>query len=924
MPTFYSRFRECAETYPRLVAVEMQQGEAVESFTYAELRRMAESVGQWLVNSGYPAGARCSILAANSPRWVAAYLGVLAAGCSAVPLDTAFHSDQVSKLLEDSGSSLLIIDSKHLPVARQAIGEPGLPLLLLDGDPSEVSGSLGAARAQTADLVSLDEILTTQSEEFEPVSAPQDAIAAILYTSGTTSDPKGVMLTHDNLLGEIESVFRFLPVGPDDAILGVLPLFHALAQMANLLLPLVRGARIVYLETLNTAELLRALREREITLFCCVPQFFYLIHERILKEISRRGPLARGSFRALLSVSRAARSLGWNAGKLFFRPVHQMLGRKMRYLITGGSRFDAGIGRDFYALGFDILQAYGLTETTGGATCTRPGSNVIGSVGTPLPGTEVKLLNPRTPEDGSTPEVGEIAIRGRIVMKGYYQRPEATAEVLQDGWLRTGDLGYFDHDGNLFITGRQKEIIVLSSGKNIYPEEIEQHYLKSPWIEEVCVLGLQSRPGEPVSERLHAVIVPNFQRLREQKIGNIKEILRFHIEGLSAQLPATKRILSYDIWQTDLPRTTTRKLKRFEIEKLVRAGAEQADPGETSAARPLSPEDRDWLERPGVQRALQIVRGATSAAREIRPTDNLDLDIGLDSMQRVELLMSLQEEFGSDLPESVMAEVYTVRELVDAVLAKTSSQQGIAPRGRISWEAVFSDAEAPNEEVIAATSRRPLLDSFAFVMSRLLQLLCRDLFQLRVTGMEKLPEHGPFIVCPNHQSFLDPVVLITLASWSVFRDGFSVGTSEIFGSGVGRKIARLLKIIVVDPDANLVPALRACAYGLRRGKVLMLFPEGERSIDGLPRTFKKGAAILATHLHVPIYPVALDGFYDAWPRGKRFQGFKPLRVAFGDPILPPGTSENPEEAHERITAELKARVVEMWKELRRELKPEPS
>src|SRR5439155_23810089 len=266
--------------------------------------------------------------------------------------------------------------------------------------------------------------------------------------------------------------------------------------------------------------------ERDITVFCCVPQFFYLIHERILKEVGQHGLITRLGFRSLLRFCRTARAVRINLGKLLFRRVHQLLGRRMRFLITGGSRFDAQIGRDFYALGFDILQAYGLTETTGGATCTPPGRNAIGSVGPPLPGVEINILDPKPPEDDGGPATGEIAIRGPIVMKGYHNRPDATAAVLQDGWLRTGDLGYVD-DGNLFVTGRRKEIIVLSSGKNIYPEEIEAHYLKSPFIKEICVLGLQSGPGEPFSERLYAVVVPNFEVLRQRKIVNAKEVIRF-------------------------------------------------------------------------------------------------------------------------------------------------------------------------------------------------------------------------------------------------------------------------------------------------------------------------------------------------------------------------------------------------------------
>jgi long-chain acyl-CoA synthetase len=906
MPTFYTRFLESVERWPTHVAVETQRRDRVESYTYAELRRMAESVARWLISNGMPPQSRCAILAANGPRWVAAYLGIIAAAGTAVPLDTAFRADQVAKLLDDSGTSLLFTDSQHLAVARDALRDRDAYLIVLDGE---------------ADI-SLDQMLAAGPGDFAPREAPSSTTAAILYTSGTTSDPKGVMLTHDNLFGEIQGAFGLLPVNERDAILGVLPLFHALAQMANLLLPFVKGARVVYLETLNTTELLRPLRERDVTLFCCVPQFFYLIHERIQKEISKRGLVARSGFRALMRVSRAARAVGWNAGKLFFRPIHEMLGRRMKFLITGGSRFDPAIGRDFHALGFDILQAYGLTETTGGAACTPPGSNVIGSVGRPLPGVEIRIVDAQPPDESDKPASGEIAISGPIVMKGYYNRPDATAAVLRDGWLHTGDLGYLDPAGNLFITGRQKEIIVLSSGKNIYPEELEQHYLQSPWIKEMCVVGVQS-PGQPAAERLHAVVVPNFDVLREKKVVNAREVIRFDLETLSARLPSTKRILSFDVWQQELPRTTTRKLRRFEIERRVREMAPAPGNG-SAAAAPEAPsaEDQRWLDDPQVQRALKIVgENAQPSTRAPRPADNLELDLGLDSMQRVELLVGLQQEFGSNLPETVMSEVYTVRELVDRVLA---AAQHDAPADRqLAWDQVLRGDEA-NPHVIAATRPRPFGTAVGFVLSRMLQMWTRNRCDLRIYGVENLPAHGPFILAPNHQSYVDPVGVAVCLPWNVFRDAFALGTTEIFGSVLPFWFAHLFKVVPVDPDAGLVSAMRAGAYGLRRGKILLLYPEGERSIDGIPRTFKKGAAILATHLRVPICPVAIDGFYQMWPRGKKFQGLRPLRVAFGKPVSPPDPSGNPEAAVTQMIAEVKARVVAMWEQLRAAMPEEPA
>ncbi|HMK31151.1 MAG TPA: AMP-binding protein, partial [Terriglobales bacterium] len=659
MPNFYDKILESAAKWPNAIALEMQyESGRVESHTYAQLRRATDSVGCWLVDSKLPRGSRCAILASNGPRWVCVYLGTLAAGLVAVPLDTAFTASQVAKLLADSGASLLFVDSKHLGAAREAaaIQGTGIRLVLIDSG-EEVSG-----------LTSLDSILAENSAGFERVDVAFDDTAAILYTSGTTSDPKGVMLSHRNIHAEAESAFRVLTtIGPSDSILGVLPLFHALAQMANLLLPLIVGARIVFLESLNTTELLRALREREITLFCCVPQFFYLIHTRIFKEVHARGRLTETVFSYLLALNGVLKRIGINLGKLFFRRVHELLGKRMHFLITGGSRLDPQVGRDFEALGFNMLNAYGLTETSGAATLTPPTSNLIGSVGRAMPGMEVQILNPETdPESGR--QIGEIAVRGGIVMKGYYNRPDATAAVIENGWLHTGDLGFMDGKGNVFVTGRAKEVIVLSSGKNIYPEEIEAHYVRSAFIKEMCVLGIEGQPGEPLSERLHAVVVPDFEVLREQRIVNAREIIRFEIEGLSSQLPSTKRILSYDIWQEELPRTTTRKLKRNAVEARLKATAGLQAKAASSPAQTLNEADREWTALPEVQRALAVIRAsAKKQVAEVRPADSLELDLGLDSMERVELLVSLERELGANVPDAVVSEVYTVRELVDAV-----------------------------------------------------------------------------------------------------------------------------------------------------------------------------------------------------------------------------------------------------------------
>src|SRR4030081_3457502 len=319
MPAFYQRFQKSARKFPDNIALEIQRQQTVERVTFAELTRMSESVANWL-STRVPRDARIAILAANHPRWVAAYLGIIAAGRTAVPLDTAFHADQVKKLLIDSGASLLFCDVKHLPVAAEAVAGLNVGLVMTsaaaESNPTQTKVSVPSLAAD------LDSIFAAGPADFQPSEPAEDDLAALLYTSGTTADPKGVMLTHANLVGEANSVLAVMKVDSSDALLGILPMFHVLAQMANLFLPLFNGCRVVYLETLNTTELLRALQERDITTFCVVPQFFYLIHEKIFKELNKRGKLTLRFVRTLMKINRGLRRVGINAGKLFFGKIH--------------------------------------------------------------------------------------------------------------------------------------------------------------------------------------------------------------------------------------------------------------------------------------------------------------------------------------------------------------------------------------------------------------------------------------------------------------------------------------------------------------------------------------------------------------------------------------------------------------------------
>jgi long-chain acyl-CoA synthetase len=288
-------------------------------------------------------------------------------------------------------------------------------------------------------------------------------------------------------------------------------------------------------------------------------------------------------------------------------------------------------------------------------------------------------------------------------------------------------------------------------------------------------------------------------------------------------------------------------------------------------------------------------------------------------MQRIELLVALEKELDASVDESRISEIYTVRDLVDTVREGVSADRGRglgSQAGFAGWKAVFSE-EISDPDVLELRRPRSIGTAIWYVAFKLLQMFASDRFDLRISGLERLPASGPFILSPNHQSYLDPFIVACVLPWPVFRRLFAVGTSDIFGSRLMRHVARRLRVLVVDPDANLVSAMRGGAFGLRQDGVLMLFPEGERSIDGTPRIFKKGAAILSANLQVPIVPVAIEGFYEVWPRGKHFfQRFNRLRMSFGHPIYPPRMPDPTDAEYVQLTAELKSSVVEMWNILR--------
>lgn len=866
----FTRFQAHVAARPGQPAFQLLGPGAKDVYTFGTVWLESARLAGHLIDQGLEPGDRVGIVMEDGPVWGICFLAILSAGCVVVPFDPQNPTGALAHLFEHAGCRLILVSpsTRGRVEEAQAGAWTGLPSVTVSDTPSP--GAWAVCASVDGDSHTTD----CESRGPNPLRprSPDDLLA-ILYTSGTTGDPKGVVLTSRNVLRNVDEALKIIQVYPTDHMLSVLPLYHALALIISLVVPLFAGFTVSFLSVLEPQRILKAFRDEGITIFVCVPQFFYLMHRRILREVEQASWPTRFLFRRLFSVSRMLkRTLGVNAGRLFFRSVHKPFGPGLRLFGVGGARFDPAVQATLETLGFPFIQAYGMTETAALVTVAPQAGNEAGSVGRPLPHVQVAIDRPNA--EG----VGEVVVRGESITQGYWRNAEATAAALVDGWLHTGDSGYISPRGFLHLTGRSKDIIVLSSGKNIDPEEIEHQYAgQCPEIKEICVLGVPDQ-SEEGRERLHAVIVPDFDYLRSRQIVNSADMIRFVIENVSQRLPTYKRVNSYEIRREPLPRTTTRKIRRFQLAQEIR---DRQATGKPASQDPAGPEPRSATERA----VFATIRGMKQSA-VVRPEMNLELDLGFDSLERVELLSSLQDRFRVQFSDEQLSALLTVQDLVE--LLEDRAQGAEQPDAATSWSEILrrplrSDDERTMRVILR---QRPVSERVIYVTGRIAALAAKLFFRFRVKGIENLPDDYPFLICPNHLSYLDAVFLVIALPWRVVRRQFFLGYTNYFESGLLGFLGRRLKVLPVDPDRALRQALRLGAEGLRRSLVLIVYPEGERSIDGTLKTFRKGPSILATELGVPVIPVGIKGTFEAWPRGRKRPRLHPVSLEFGAPLAP--------------------------------------
>jgi len=662
---------------------------------------------------------------------------------------------------------------------------------------------------------------------------PRDEVVIMLYTSGTTGDPKGVMLTAGNLLSNTEGFEEFKIYSKEDRFLGLLPYHHVLPLMANLMAPISCGAEVVMLDDISADAIKSALQKHKITFFVAVPRLWEMFHKEIMKQINSKGA-AKKLFKLAEKLQKPAFS------KKVFKKVHDTFGGHINVLISGGAKLDPQIYKDFTTLGFNVLEGYGLTETSPVIAVNKPDDSREGACGTILPKVECRIADD-----------GEVIVRGPNVMKGYYNKPEATAEVIDsDGWFHTGDLGELK-DGYLYLKGRKKEMIVLSNGKNINPADIEKELMKQgDLIQEIAVTEHNNH--------LVAIIQPNFQELKNRGVTNIAETLKWEVlDPYNIDAPNYRKVLDLKVIQEELPKTRLGKLRRFKLKELLveeRKEVEHLPDPNTEEYRVL----KNYL--------------VESTGKEISPRAHLELDLGLDSLDTVQLLSFIESSFGVKVNEEELTENSTVEKLAEFLGEKATN----ITEQKIDWKEILNkDIEIKKSRTSNAIKalRVILMPVFSFYLKR------------ERKGLKYIPEE-PCILIGNHQSFIDVPLVNNVMDSKILNKTYYMATSKFFESGPLKPFADHSNILVVDLNKNITETLQAAAKVLREGNNVLIFPEGARTRDGELAKFKKAFAILSKNLNIPISPFAIDGAYESLPTGASFPKPGNVKIEFFKKIDP--------------------------------------
>lgn len=833
-----------------------------QEYSYGLVLERALAFADWLrlrqmaATSGREA-PRVVLWAIPGARWAMAFYGCILAGATVVPVDAGFSEEFLSRIAHRSSASLLITDHARQPA----------------------TGEAQAGRIEQFLIEGIDGMSPATAEAGEGVAVDRDAVAEIVYTSGTTTEPRGVMITHGNLLANLVPIEReirryeklstpFRPI----RFVHLIPLSHLFGQVTALFIPqLLRGV-VIFPESQSPAMLARTIKDRRASVVVSVPQ-----------QLESMGSWAKGrltefGFNDPDAVIGQAGEAHWSIPRRWwkFRRLHSRLGWKMWAFVVGGASLSTEVEQLWNRLGYAVIQGYGLTETAPAITITHPFRIRRGAVGKPLPGLETRIA-----------EDGEILVRGANVSPGYYQDAESTRESFEGGWLHTGDLGRFDNDGNLLYLGRKKDVIVTAEGLNVYPDDVEKVLRDQAEVQDAAVVGKQAGDGATRIGRMvvHAVLVP--------EPGATISGLEGAVQKANGALEPHQRVRGFSVWpEASLPRTlSTLKLQRSAVAKWVNSGNGEIEPP-TARAGKIS-DWRDFLARLG------------TPIERVQPESRLSEDLGLSSLDRVELLTWLETR-GYSFDEQELARAQTVGDMerllqTPSATAPSSTASQPAERKEGLPEAQpYATREAIPRTACPTEPRWPL-SSAAAVGREALQMmlafpLLRYYVKTEVHGGEKLRQlRGPVLFVSNHQSLIDPAVILRSFPGRIRRRvAPAMGEAALRGHSKATLFwARLAfnVYLISDQPSRAQEALRYAGRLADRGYSTLLFPEGERTWDGRLLPFRPGVGVMAERLQLPVIPLMIQGLFEIWPRTKDRPVRGKAHLWIGDSVkMTPGES----------------------------------
>ncbi|MFC1576276.1 AMP-binding protein [Candidatus Omnitrophota bacterium] len=636
-------FTEGTSKYPRLTAIQWKSGNRWIKISYKELQGNVKMLSSALSRYyGVKKGDRVAILLGNRPEWPTVFFALISAGAIPVPVNQLAPSGEIEHILNDSGCKIAFTESGCPSI--------GIKTVWVDSDEFKRTLYLFPENAPGG------------------MEAKRDDIACIMYTSGTTASPKGVMLSHGNLLSNTDSLYKLGLMKQGDGVVAVLPLYHTYALVVTTITPLLYGGRVVFPGSMRSKEVIASIKEARGAIFVGVPLVFNAFHKTITDSIKKMpAPVSLLIERVADFLYIMRKKTGINLARYFFYSIHGRFGRSMYVSLSGGSKLKENIEIGLSKFGFTILSGYGLTETSPVLTMTPYKKPKVGSVGLPIADVELKI------RQKDKKDTGEILVRGPNVMKGYYKKEDLTREVMEDGWLKTGDIGYMDEDGYLFLTGRIGDIITLELGLNIYPDEIEEAYSSGTPVKEICIFDVPSQKGIKETSVLWAVAVPDMEFFRKKGIMNPYSAVKTAFESVSRQLSIPERLMGISLTLDVLPRTLLGKVKRRKVKELYLSG--EIKEAFHPPKKQLTQEELAAMRKPEAVKVVNCLRRQTKIA-EITPADSFELDLGIDLIGREEIASELEKELGLSIKEGEINALFTVGELmVHAEKTKNSARQ---------------------------------------------------------------------------------------------------------------------------------------------------------------------------------------------------------------------------------------------------------